>query len=358
MPAKKDKIRKVKGKQLKVGDIFWWFAPTEEHIYCGKFVVEDIKPDGDSTDSFIYASVLPGTGMDNSCKKDFEPYYKILINAKVGSHGEISNQRTIYKFSAEHLEAYLMPWEQPVNPPPKEEKKEEPKADTLKVELAKAEDEDIEPDLHDERRRVPIEELKPGDVFLFTWSFYGRDGHEECHGVFVVDHIEPGGKKLYAKPVPGEVNTCIEEFKYCPYMIVHHAIIGERGMLENDEVLYVFDTYAVPTVSYFPNYSVIDGEDLDMSKISCTKEELDAKTGGPADKTQEAVDHPSHYNTGKIEVIDYIDDQQLNFSLGNAVKYISRAGKKDKHKQIEDLEKAVWYINHEIERLKKDSKIS
>lgn len=66
------------------------------------------------------------------------------------------------------------------------------------------------------------------------------------------------------------------------------------------------------------------------------------------------VDHPSHYNSGKIEVIDYIDDQQLNFSLGNAVKYISRAGKKDKQKQIEDLEKAIWYINHEIERLKKD----
>lgn len=342
MPAKNDKIRKVKGKQLKVGDIFWWFAPTEEHVYCGKFVVEDIKPDGDSTDLFIYASVLPGTGMDNSCKKDFEPYYKILICAKVGPHGEISDQRTVYKFSAEHLEAYLMPWEQPGNPPPKEE-----------------EDEDIEPDLLNERRRVSMEELKPGDVFLFTWSFYGRDGvHKECRGVFVVDHIEPGGKKLYAKPVPGEENTCTEEFTYCPYMIVHHATIGERGMLENDEVLYVFDTYAVPTVSYFPNYSVIDGENLDMSKISCTKEELNEKTGGPADITQEAVDHPSHYNTGKIEVIDYIDDQKLNFALGNAVKYISRAGKKDKHKQIEDLEKAVWYINHEIERLKKDSEIS
>ncbi|MDY2737114.1 DUF3310 domain-containing protein, partial [Intestinibacter sp.] len=41
------------------------------------------------------------------------------------------------------------------------------------------------------------------------------------------------------------------------------------------------------------------------------------------------VNHPAHYNTGKIEVIDYIEDQDLNFHLGNVVKYISRAGKKD-----------------------------
>ena len=41
------------------------------------------------------------------------------------------------------------------------------------------------------------------------------------------------------------------------------------------------------------------------------------------------VENPSHYNSGKIEVIDFIEDQNLNFNLGNAVKYISRAGKKD-----------------------------
>lgn len=65
------------------------------------------------------------------------------------------------------------------------------------------------------------------------------------------------------------------------------------------------------------------------------------------------VNHPSHYTDGKIEVIDFIEDKKLNFHRGNAVKYIARAGKKDKFKEVEDLEKAAWYINREIERLKR-----
>ena len=60
------------------------------------------------------------------------------------------------------------------------------------------------------------------------------------------------------------------------------------------------------------------------------------------------VNHPAHYTTGKIEVIDYIEDQKLPYHLGNAVKYISRAGKKDKYKTVEDLRKAVWYIQRYI----------
>ena len=62
----------------------------------------------------------------------------------------------------------------------------------------------------------------------------------------------------------------------------------------------------------------------------------------------DTVNQPSYYNKGKIPVIDFIEDQELGFNLGNAVKYISRAGKKDPTKKIEDLKKAVWYINREI----------
>lgn len=67
----------------------------------------------------------------------------------------------------------------------------------------------------------------------------------------------------------------------------------------------------------------------------------------------EKVNHPEHYNKGKIEVIDYIEDQDMNFNLGNAIKYISRAGLKNKSTTIEDLEKAKWYIQREIDRLNK-----
>lgn len=67
------------------------------------------------------------------------------------------------------------------------------------------------------------------------------------------------------------------------------------------------------------------------------------------------VNHPSHYTAGKIEVIDFIEDQKFPYHLGNAVKYISRAGKKDPTKTVENLQKAVWYINRYIKFISGDS---
>lgn len=61
------------------------------------------------------------------------------------------------------------------------------------------------------------------------------------------------------------------------------------------------------------------------------------------------IHSPSHYNSGSIETIDYIEDQGLGFHLGNAVKYISRA--KHKGKEAEDIEKAIWYLNRYLEGL-------
>lgn len=65
------------------------------------------------------------------------------------------------------------------------------------------------------------------------------------------------------------------------------------------------------------------------------------------------VNHPSHYTDGSIEVIDYIEDKKLNYHLGNVVKYVSRAGKKDASKTIEDLKKARWYLDRYIDRLER-----
>ena len=63
------------------------------------------------------------------------------------------------------------------------------------------------------------------------------------------------------------------------------------------------------------------------------------------------VNHPAHYTDGKIEVIDFIEDKKLGFHLGNTVKYICRAGKKDPEKTIEDLQKAEWYLHRYIQKL-------
>lgn len=69
------------------------------------------------------------------------------------------------------------------------------------------------------------------------------------------------------------------------------------------------------------------------------------------------VNHPSHYTDGKIEVIDFIEDKKLNFHLANAVKYISRAGKKDPSKEIEDLKKAQWYLTRYIHKKEAEEKL-
>ena len=75
------------------------------------------------------------------------------------------------------------------------------------------------------------------------------------------------------------------------------------------------------------------------------------------DKTRktvkEHVKHPEHYlKDSGHEVIDVINAWKLNFELGNAIKYIARAGKKDPRKEIEDLEKAINYIEMQIKNIK------
>ncbi len=61
------------------------------------------------------------------------------------------------------------------------------------------------------------------------------------------------------------------------------------------------------------------------------------------------VNHPPHYTRGKIEVIEFIEDQELDYHCGNAVKYICRHPYKGN--PIQDLKKAVWYLQRKIKLL-------
>jgi hypothetical protein len=84
---------------------------------------------------------------------------------------------------------------------------------------------------------------------------------------------------------------------------------------------------------------------------------FDGFYGGSEDyveKANEAVHKPKHYTHGKYEVIDVIEDWDLNFRLANAVKYIARH--KHKGKPLEDLEKALWYLQREVDTWKSPSK--
>ena len=72
-------------------------------------------------------------------------------------------------------------------------------------------------------------------------------------------------------------------------------------------------------------------------------------------KQDDIIEHPAHYTQG-IECMDYIERHKLNYARGNIIKYVTRAGLKDESKEVEDLEKARWYLDREIERVKKAKK--
>jgi len=71
---------------------------------------------------------------------------------------------------------------------------------------------------------------------------------------------------------------------------------------------------------------------------------------------KEMVNHPNHYGgeDNPYEVIKVIEVWDLNFHLGNTVKYVSRAGKKNKDEELQDLKKALWYLEREISNLEKN----
>ena len=99
-------------------------------------------------------------------------------------------------------------------------------------------------------------------------------------------------------------------------------------------------------------------EDAKLGKPKITRKELlkEINPGlnalfGLEYKKPDLVNHPPHYKAGGIEVIDFIEAKDLNFRLGNAIKYISRAGKKATD-PVQDLEKAAWYLKREIDARK------
>lgn len=137
----------------------------------------------------------------------------------------------------------------------------------------------------------------------------------------------------------------------------HWWTIGERYMVfanhedwpedKKNERGYTFDGKAT-------HYRLLDKEKyiLKTNCIILTDSELAEAQEAyrRLDKPNDSVNHPSHYTSGKIEVIEAIEDWELNFHRGQVIKYVARAGKKDPTKTLEDLKKAAWYLNREIKK--------
>lgn len=96
-----------------------------------------------------------------------------------------------------------------------------------------------------------------------------------------------------------------------------------------------------------PKYSKVPKKkkEVAVEPVAQTIEEPEVKVV-EVPKNEDVINHPSHYPRGKIEVIDFIEDQQLPYHLGNVIKYIARAGYKGD--KLEDLKKARWYLDRYI----------
>lgn len=90
--------------------------------------------------------------------------------------------------------------------------------------------------------------------------------------------------------------------------------------------------------AYFSSTVSFDGFGSDVGEID------DGTRPEPQEVEYDAVKIPSHYNSGRIEVANFIADQELDYNHGNVVKYVCRAGKKNPEKELEDLEKAAAYL--------------
>ena len=100
-------------------------------------------------------------------------------------------------------------------------------------------------------------------------------------------------------------------------------------------------------------YKKDDGEKAKRTSYEPTGWYLLSADGEFVDNV-DSVSHPSHYADGWSNGAEVIDlTEHLSFCAGNVVKYVCRAGRKDPDKYVEDLEKARWYLDREIERVKR-----
>lgn len=117
--------------------------------------------------------------------------------------------------------------------------------------------------------------------------------------------------------------------KYCPECLPKYSKVPKKKEAD------------IPTVT-LPGVRVIEVPKK-KEEIAQSIEKSEVKT---AELKEDVINHPSHYTRGKIEVIDFIEDQQLPYHLGNVIKYVARAGYKGD--KLEDLKKARWYLDRYI----------
>jgi hypothetical protein len=165
--------------------------------------------------------------------------------------------------------------------------------------------------------------------YYFRYSiFYGCYSNLATKNAENTNNTEITYSDFIASLTPNEIDYSTEVMKIHPEATVYTGTMGKKIKIGDNETPY-FTTffeawrYAYQMLPHTPNHT----EQPDM------------------------VNHPKHYNVDGYEVIDIIYAFKLNFNMGSALKYLLRAERKGK--KIEDLKKAIWCIQYEIEQSEK-----
>lgn len=183
-------------------------------------------------------------------------------------------------------------------------------------------------------------------------KFTVKTSEDYCPECMEVMTPPPAGTKLEVRECEG----CGEPFeyfrkpqgrprKYCPDCAIKFCHKSKKEVEEEAKMTTVDSNKTVD------RQKEDSKETADRQKEDSKKETVQVPTAEHIAKMygnieHDAVNHPSHYTRGKIEVIDFIEDQQLPYHLGNVIKYIARAGYKGD--KLEDLKKARWYLDRYI----------
>ena len=183
-------------------------------------------------------------------------------------------------------------------------------------------------------------------------KFTVKTSEDYCPECMEVMTPPPAGTKLEVRECEG----CGEPFeyfrkphgrprKYCPDCAIKFCHKSKKEVEEEAKMTTV-DSNKTEDRQKIDRRKTVKRQQEDSKKLTVYVPTVEDKDKMYGDIKHDAVNHPSHYTRGKIEVIDFIEDQQLPYHLGNVIKYIARAGYKGD--KLEDLKKARWYLDRYI----------
>ena len=150
---------------------------------------------------------------------------------------------------------------------------------------------------------------------------------------------------------PGYVSSVKWQLKKRPAKQVAKANLRLKRLMQGAGRPTAHPILDTPLImEYTPPQSKVDINNIKVGDVVGGLKLTNVGDGKVRWVADDPVNSPSHYKDGGIETIDYIEAKGLGYHLGNAVKYISRAGKKGTNQGLEDLKKAQWYLARAIEK--------